>query len=71
MKVTALIPDPLVAEVKRLANGKTLTDSLIFALREWAETQKSLLVADKVKERPLAFRRVSRSGALRRVNRST
>jgi hypothetical protein len=70
MKVTALIPDPLVADVRSLAQGKSLTDSLVLALSEWTETRKSLLVADKVKAKPLSFRRVSRSNALRRTNRS-
>ncbi len=70
MKVTALIPDPLVAEIRSLAQGKTLTDSLILALSEWTETRKSLLLAEKVKAKPFSFRPISRSNALRKVNRT-
>jgi hypothetical protein len=40
MKVTALIPDELVAEVRQLAVGKNLAESLIFALKEWASIRK-------------------------------
>lgn len=69
MKITALIPDPLIADLKHLAQGKTLTDSLVLALSEWTETRKSLLVADEVKARPLSFRRISRTSALRKTNR--
>lgn len=41
MKVTALIPDELVEEVKHLTQGKNITDSLIIALNEWVESQKT------------------------------
>ena len=40
MKVTALIPDDLVNEVKEVASGKNLTESLIIALRDWLNIQK-------------------------------
>jgi len=40
MKVTALIPDDLVNEVKDLTHGKNITESLIFALSEWIRIQK-------------------------------
>jgi hypothetical protein len=41
MKVTALIPDELVEEVKHLTQGKNITDSLTIALNEWVESQKT------------------------------
>ncbi len=41
MKVTALIPDELVNEVKYLTQGKNITESLTIALNEWVENQKS------------------------------
>lgn len=40
MKVTALISDELIEEVKRLTEGKNITESITIALREWVETQK-------------------------------
>ena len=70
MKVTTLIPDPLVREVRELAKGKTLTDSLLLALREWTSTKKSLLVAEKIRQKPLSFTPEAISGRLRQINRS-
>ena len=40
MKVTALIPDNLIEEVKEYAKGKNTTESLIKALSEWLKMQK-------------------------------
>ncbi|MCF6289109.1 MAG: hypothetical protein L3J53_07750 [Proteobacteria bacterium] len=41
MKVTALIPDELVEEVKLFTQGKNITESLTIALNEWVENQKT------------------------------
>ena len=70
MKVTTLIPDPLVRDVRELAQGKTLTDSLLIALKEWTSTKKSLLVADKIREKPLSFSSDAMTGKMRRMNRT-
>ena len=70
MKVTTLIPDPLVREVRELAQGKTLTDSLLIALTEWTSTKKSLLVAEKIRKNPLSFSPDALTGKMRRINRS-
>ena len=40
MKVTALIPNDLVNEVKQYAGGKNLTECLIVALEEWISLKK-------------------------------
>ncbi len=40
MKVTTLIPDDLIVEVKHYAGGKNLTESLISALKEWVSQRK-------------------------------
>ena len=69
MKVTTLIPDLLVREVRELAQGKTLTDSLLLALREWTSTKKSLRVAEKIRQKPLSFSPEALSGKIRRINR--
>ena len=56
MKVTAIIPDALVSDVQRLARRKNLTESIVFALREWADLQRIRELNLKVEERPLRFR---------------
>ena len=40
MKVTALIPDELVQEVRELTQGKNITESLTIALNQWVDNQK-------------------------------
>ncbi len=35
MKVTALIPDELIEDVKRLSGGKNITESLIIAIKHY------------------------------------
>jgi hypothetical protein len=69
MKVTALIPDPLIRDVRKLAPGDTLTDSLLRVLSEWTAWQKSLRLADKIRKSPLTFTAAARSGKLRQQNR--
>lgn len=41
MKVTALIPDELVQEVRELTQGKNITESLTIALNQWVDNQKT------------------------------
>ncbi len=67
MKVTTLIPDKLVEEVKNLSKGKNITDSLLIALREWVAIQKLRLLTDGIKKKPLKFR--SDAETLRSLNR--
>jgi hypothetical protein len=55
MKVTALIPDDLVKDVKHYAGGKNITDSLITALEEWLSLKKIQLLNEKINKKPLEF----------------
>ena len=48
MKVTALIPDSIVKEVQKYAGGKTLTESLILALKEWLSFKKIKKLNQKI-----------------------
>lgn len=70
MKVTALIPDELVKEVKEFASGKNLTESLITALREWTRIQKLRSLRKKVKKAPLRFTRGFSAESIRKLNRT-
>ena len=69
MKVTALIPDDLIAEVRDLTAGKTITDSLMIALKEWIALQKIKQTRHKIKARPLAFREDFSANKVRSLNR--
>jgi hypothetical protein len=70
MKVTALIPDDLVAEVRALASKDNLTESLILALKEWTAIQKMRVLRNKIKSRPLAFASGFSAQSARALNRS-
>jgi len=70
MKVTALLPDQLVSQVKTYANGKTLTESLTIALREWLQLKKIAKLNQDVKGRPLEFEKGFTAATVRRLSRS-
>ena len=69
MKITALIPDALVNDVKKLSKGKNITDSLIIALREWIAIQKVKAVSRKIKKSPLGFTSGFSAEGVRALNR--
>jgi hypothetical protein len=69
MKVTAIIPDALVSDVQRLARRKNLTESIVFALREWADLQRIRELNRKVEERPLLFREGFSAASTREASR--
>jgi hypothetical protein len=56
MKVTALLPDDLILEVRKLSGGRNITDSLLIALSDYVAHRKIHMAILKVKERPLRFR---------------
>ncbi len=70
MKVTALIPEELIAEVKELTDGKNITDSLIKALTEWVDIKKISDLNKQVSEDPLEFKPSFDAESARKTNRS-
>ena len=56
MKVTALIPDDLIRQVNAQAKGKTITECLVIALKEWLSLKKLAILNASTEEKPLAFR---------------
>ncbi|MER3446750.1 MAG: DUF2191 domain-containing protein [Candidatus Dadabacteria bacterium] len=69
MKVTALIPDELVEEVKRYSKGKNITESLIRALEEWLALEKIKELNEKVDANPLKFQKGFTGEKIRKINR--
>ena len=57
MKVTALIPDDLVKDVKQYTGGKNITESLITALEEWLSLKKLQFLNEDIMKKPLEFSR--------------
>ncbi|MGY8787737.1 MAG: hypothetical protein ACKVH5_05505 [Fidelibacterota bacterium] len=70
MKVTALIPDKLVSEVKDLTQGKNITESLIKALSEWVANQKVKELNLQIADKPLEFKSGFNSESVRKTNRT-
>lgn len=69
MKVTAIIPDDLLEELKQQAPGKTLTESLILALRDWIAQKNIQDLNRQVRTRPLRFKERLGAHTLRQRNR--
>ena len=69
MKVTALIPDNLVTEVREFSSGKNITESLIIALKEWLSIQKLKGLREKVRKSPLTFKENFTTTEIRKLNR--
>lgn len=69
MKVTALIPDSIVEDVKTYSGGKNITESLMIALTDWLKTQKLKALNTTLKERPLEFIRDYSAENIRNTNR--
>lgn len=55
MKVTAMISDDLINEIKKETGGKNITDSITIALKEYLRIQKLNKVYEAIDEEPLAF----------------
>jgi len=69
MKVTALIPDKLIEDVKKITGGSNITESIIIALSEFTSRQKVLKTIQKVKKQPLSFRDDFSASQVRKLNR--
>lgn len=63
MKVTALIPDDLVDEVRKFSGGETI------ALKDFTARQKLSQTIQKIRKHPLEFREGFTAIKVRKVNR--
>jgi hypothetical protein len=70
MKVTALIPDDLVREVRQYAGGKNLTESLVMALKEWTSLRKIKELNKQTRKKPLQFADHFSAETVRSTNRN-
>lgn len=55
MKVTAIIPDEILADVQEYTEGKNITDSLIKALNDWLYIKRIQKLNSELKKEPLKF----------------
>ncbi len=71
MKVTAIIPDELVKELRKHSNSKTLTDCLIHAITEWVSITKIKQLNEQVAKSPLKFAKKYDAKSVRVLNRKS
>ena len=69
MKVTAILPDDLVADVQKYSGGKNITDSLSLALTEWLRLAKVRKLNQKLERTPLKFQQGFSAEKVRALNR--
>lgn len=69
MKVTAILPDDLIAEVQKYTEGKNITDSLQKALSEWVKLAKVKKLNEKLKKKPLEFSTNFSAEKVRKISR--
>ena len=55
MKVTAIIPDEIIKDVKRFTDGKNITDSLVKALNDWLYQKRIDTLNEKLNHKPIQF----------------
>ncbi|TGN06841.1 DUF2191 domain-containing protein [Leptospira ilyithenensis] len=70
MKVTAILPDDLIAEVQKYSGGKNITDSLQRALSEWLKQAKIRKLNTKLHKSPLVFQDGFSAENIRNLNRN-
>jgi hypothetical protein len=70
MKVTALIPDQLVKDIRQISGEKTLTDALILALKEWTDLEKIKKLNKEIAAHPLEFQKGYSAASVRKLNRN-
>jgi hypothetical protein len=71
MKVTAIIPDEIVADVQEYTEGKNVTDSIIKALSDWLYIKRIQKLNSEIKKTPLQFTDGFNVDALREQNNRT
>ncbi|HMV44173.1 MAG TPA: DUF2191 domain-containing protein [Leptospiraceae bacterium] len=70
MKVTAILPDQLINDVKEFSGGKNITESIEKALSEWIKLAKLKRLNKTIQEKPLSFRDGFSAEKVRKLNRS-
>ena len=69
MKVTAILPDKLINDIKQYTGAKNITESLIVALNEWLALRKIKDLNILIKNHPLHFSSEFSSSKIRELNR--
>ncbi len=68
MKVTAIIPDEIINDVRKYTEGKNITDSLIRALNDWLYAKRIENLNDRLSNNPLQFQEGFSAEQIRNLN---
>lgn len=68
MKVTAIIPDEIVNDVRKYTGGKNITESLIKALSDWLYTRRISHLSNELNQHPVRFREDFSAEGIRNKN---
>ena len=55
MKITALVPEELIQDVKKYSGGKNITESIIIALNDYINRQRIKKSVQKIKKNQIEF----------------
>ena len=69
MKVTAIIPDDIINDVRSFTEGKNITDSLIKALNDWLYTKRIEMLNQELSQNPVDFNEGFTAKGLRDLNK--
>lgn len=69
MKVTALMDDQLIDDVRVFSGGKNITESMVIALTEWLKIQKLKRLNHELESTPLRFADGFTADKARKLNR--
>ena len=69
MKVTALLSEELINEVRKFSGGKNITESLQIALNDYIQRQRLRKAMKRIKSNPLEFTKGFTAENIRRINR--
>lgn len=68
MKVTAILPDDIVRDVKEFTGGKNITDSLVTALKDWLYLKRIEKLNKQLSDNPVTFEEGFEAERIRKLN---
>ena len=71
MKVTAIIPDEIINDVRRYTEGKNITDSLIKALNDWLYAKRIENLNKNLSQNPVQFKDGFSADGIRKLSNRT
>ncbi|MFO7934073.1 MAG: hypothetical protein R6U78_08325 [Bacteroidales bacterium] len=68
MKVTAIIPDDMINDIRKYTGGKNITDSLIKALEDWLYARRLQELEEELSHQPVEFKEGFTAEQIRKLN---